>query len=104
HVTTRRTVWPANDDRLIVCFANVPATLVAAPAWLSTVLVVVPTTWTRKKSSVVALLRCAKYDWNVSVMVLPAGSAIAGDWIVVAPPSTSLTPALAPAAPAVTRS
>jgi hypothetical protein len=41
---------------------------------------------------------------KVSVSVPVAGKVIAGDWIDVVPPSTSFTPALEPAAAAVTRS
>ena len=76
---------------------NAPLTCAAEPSAWNTVVVVVPTIWTRKKSAVDELLRCAKYDLKVSVVVPLAGIAIAGDWIEVVPPSTSLAPTLAPA-------
>ena len=46
------------------------------------------------RSALVALLRCAKRNRNRSAIVPPAGSAIAGDWMDVNPPSTSLPPAV----------
>ena len=48
-------------------------------------------------SSLLALFRCAKKNRNVSVMLVPAGSAMAGDCTDVCPPSTSLDPAAVPA-------
>ena len=53
-------------------------------AWLNTTVAFPPTTTlTRKKSAEVALFRCARYHENDSVCVPPAGSAIAGDWMLV---------------------
>src|SRR5262245_14634066 len=59
---------------------------------------------TRKKSSAVALVRVARYQLKLRVRVEEAGSVIEGEMIEVVPPSTSLTPAEAPARRAVTRS
>src|SRR5262245_36263911 len=95
--TLIRMVWPAIEDRLTVAVAQAPARLVAAPAWLNTTVSVRPTTTlTRKKSALVALLRCAKYQANDRVMV-PLGSVISGDCADVTPASTSKSPADVPA-------
>src|SRR5688572_2175199 len=98
-------VCPANEDRFTVAVAQAPARLDAAPTCWNTWVELVPlTTNARKKSALVALLRCARYQEKVNVSVPPVGNAIDGPVIVVVPPSTSLTPALAPAVPSVTRS
>src|SRR6185436_1519924 len=82
-----------------------PARLAAEPVCVNTTVAVEPTTTlTRKKSALVALLRCARYHENDRFSVRVAGNAMAGDWMLVVPPSTSLAPALAPARRAVTRS
>jgi hypothetical protein len=98
-----RIVWPANADRLTVAVAQAAARLVAAPGWLNTWVVLPVTTLTRKKSALLALLRCARYQENERV-IAPLGRVIAGDWTLVTPPSTSASPAAAPAAEPVTRS
>src|SRR4029079_18180803 len=102
-VIRMRIVWPAKYAMSADCRATARLTCAALPSCWNTVVVVVPTIWTRKKSSVLELLRCAKYAENASVIVPLAGSVIAGDWIEVVPPSTSLAPTLAPGAPPVTR-
>src|SRR4029453_7254809 len=80
-----RMVWPAKPVMLADAVVQAPARLVAAPAWLSTTELVEPTTVTRKKSALVALLRWARYQANDSVSVPVAGRVIVGDWMLVVP-------------------
>src|SRR5262245_29784453 len=96
-----RTLCPANAETLTEAVAHAPSRLTAAPSCWNTC---VPLTETRKKSAEVAFDPCARYQENDSVSVPVAGRVIAGDWIEVVPPSTSKSPAPAPAAPPVTRS
>src|SRR5689334_12024935 len=85
--------------------AQAPLRFVAAPAWLNSC-VVTPlwTIETRKKSALEAFDPCARYHDRESVSVPDAGNAMAGERMLVVPPSTSKSPAAVPAAPPVTRS
>src|SRR4051812_49348822 len=58
----------------------------------------------RRKSALEAFEPCARYADALSRRPLAFGSVIGGERIEVVPPSTSLSPAAAPAAAPVTRS
>src|SRR4029453_504707 len=99
-----RTLCPAKLEMFTDAVPQAPARLTAEPGWGRTTLGALPTTLPRKKLALVALLRWARYQEKLSVNVPVPVSVINGDWIEVVPPSTSNSPADAPAAAPVTRS
>src|SRR5262245_54973866 len=85
--------------------AQVPLRLAAAPAWVNSV--VVPALWTmaiRKKSALDELDPCARYHDRDRLRVPVEGSVMAGERMLVVPPSMSKLPAPVPASRPVTRS
>src|SRR5262245_31777234 len=95
-----RTDRPVYALMLQLPVAHAPLRLLAAPAWLNSW--VVPALWTietRKKSALDEFDPCARYQDRDKVSVPLAGNVMAGERMLVVPPSMSKSPAAVPAAP-----